>query len=142
MRCRSFQTHQFQSTKNLMSSNTRILITGVDARMVYCSKCGTLNSDEATVCSNCGAPLRPARVETRREMRRRLRREEYEHRPRRGGAIAVLAIGLIFLLWGFSILVANVYGIDIPWGPILLVLIGLFIIIAGLRARNRMSRRY
>jgi ribosomal protein L40E len=113
-----------------------------DAKMVYCSKCGTLNPDDATVCSNCGAPPNPARVESTREMRRRQWQEEYGHYPRRGGAIFVLAIGVLILLWGFSILIANVYGISIPWGPILLVLIGVFIIIAGLRARNRMSRRY
>ena len=125
-----------------MSSNTRILITGVDARMVYCSKCGTLNSDDATVCVKCGAPLHGTSVESTREMKRRQLQEEYGHYPRRGGAIFVLAIGVIFLLWGFSIFVSSVYRVSIPWGPILLVLIGSFIIIAGLRARNRMRRRY
>jgi uncharacterized membrane protein YvbJ len=72
-----------------MSSDMRSLFTGVDSRMVYCSKCGTLNSDEATVCVKCGAPLHGTRVETPREMKRRQWQEEYEHHPRRGGAIAI-----------------------------------------------------
>ena len=120
----------------------RSLFTGVDARMVYCSNCGTLNSDEATVCVKCGASLHGTRVETTLETKRRQWQDEYEHHPRRGRAIAILAIGLIILLWGFSILVANVYRVNIPWGPIILVLMGFFIIIAGIRARRRVGRRY
>ena len=34
--------------------------------MVYCTKCGTENEEDAEVCSNCGASLRPPAYRTRR----------------------------------------------------------------------------
>ena len=40
--------------------------------MVYCTKCGTQNPDDAVNCSNCGAPLR----ETPNREYRRYRYEE------------------------------------------------------------------
>jgi len=110
--------------------------------MVYCSKCGTLNSDDASVCSNCGAALHDARMEGSPYSRVRRWDEEYRDYPRRSGAFAALAIGLIIILAGFSILLSEVYNIRISWGPIILVFFGVLIIVAGLRARSRRRRRY
>ena len=122
--------------------NLRILFVGVDSRMVYCSKCGALNSDDASVCSNCGAALHGARVENSPYTRHRRMEEEYRDYPRRSGGFAALAIGLIITLIGFSILMSDVYHINIPWWPIILLFVGILIIISGLRARSRWSRRY
>jgi len=110
--------------------------------VVYCSKCGTLNSDDASVCSNCGAPLHGARVESSPYTRHRRWEEEYRDYPRRSGAFAALAMGLIIILAGFSILLSDVYNINIPWGSIFLVFVGVLMIVAGLRARSRWHRRY
>ena len=110
--------------------------------MVYCSKCGTLNSDDASVCSNCGSPLHGTRVESSPYTRHRRWEEEYGDYHRRSGAFAMLAIGLIIILMGFSILLSDVYDINIPWGAVFLVFIGVLIIVAGLRARSRWNRRH
>jgi uncharacterized membrane protein YvbJ len=45
--------------------------------MVYCTKCGTLNADDATVCVQCGASLYSAKEESNpTERHRRMRYEE------------------------------------------------------------------
>ena len=110
--------------------------------MVYCSKCGTLNADNAQVCTNCGATLRGARAESQPCTRRWRWEEEYRGYPRRSGAIAVLVIGLIVVLVGFSLLAEQVYGINIPLGAIFLILFGVFIVFVGLRARRWSQRCY
>ena len=111
--------------------------------MVYCTKCGTLNADDASVCTNCGAPLHGTQAQTR-PYSRHWRWENWEERReyhRRSGAFAALAIGLIIILIGFSALLAEFYNINIPWGAIILVFIGVLIIVAGIRARNGWNKR-
>jgi len=111
--------------------------------MVYCTRCGTLNADDASVCTNCGAPLQPTAAQTR-PYSRHWRWEDWEQRReyhRRSGAFVALAIGLIIILAGVSALFAEVYNINIPWGAIILVFIGLVIIVAGLRSRRYWTRQ-
>jgi len=109
--------------------------------MVYCSKCGTLNPDDASVCSNCGAPLHGAQAQGGPYARRQ-QWEDYREYHRRSGAFAALAIGLLIILIGLSVLLAEVYGINIPWGAVFLIFIGVIIIIAGIRARSRRRQRH
>jgi len=108
--------------------------------MVYCTRCGTLNADDAAVCANCGVPLHTTEAQSR-PYARRWQWEEYREYHRRSGAFAALAIGLIIILIGFSALMAEVYGIHIPWNAVILVFIGLLIIVAGIRARQRWRRQ-
>ena len=105
--------------------------------MVYCTKCGTNNADGAKVCVNCGAPLYGASEESRPYWRHRRYESEYYGFHRRSGAIAGIAIGLIIVLVGLSLLVAELYDISIPWGPIVIILIGIFVISRWFRVRNR-----
>jgi ribosomal protein L40E len=115
-------------------------------RMVYCTKCGTLNPDDATVCSNCGAALQSGSAQQHGQSRpyaRRWQWEDWEHYReyhRRSGGFAALAIGLLIVLLGFSVLAAETYNINIPWGAIVLIFFGLLIIIAGFRARRYYRR--
>jgi uncharacterized membrane protein YvbJ len=115
--------------------------------MVYCTRCGTLNADDAIACKNCGAPLQTAQAQSippqaeSRPYNRHWRWEERHEYHRRSGAFAALAIGLIIVLIGFSALLAEFYNINIPWGAIILVFIGVLIIVAGIRARNRWNKR-
>ncbi len=109
--------------------------------MVYCSKCGTLNSDDAQVCSNCGSPLQGARAASQPYTRRWRWEEERHMYPRRGGSIAVLVIGLIIVLVGVSLYAEQVYGVNIHLGEIFLILIGLLLVGVYFRAR-RWSQRY
>ena len=104
--------------------------------MVYCTKCGTNNVDGATVCANCGASLYGASGEGRSYLRHG--RYEREHGfPRRGRPILGIFIGLIIILAGFSLLVAELYGIYIPWMPIIMILFGVFILVRLLQVRRR-----
>jgi hypothetical protein len=57
------------------------------------------------------------------------------------GAYAALAIGLFIILIGVSTLLADFYGVTIPWGAIILVSIGILIIAAGLRSRRHWIRQ-
>jgi hypothetical protein len=94
--------------------------------MVYCTKCGTNNAEGATVCVQCRTPL----YGTSGEGRLYWRYERYEREygfHRRSGAIAGIVIGLIIIFVGFSLLVAELYDINIPWGPIIIILFGVFI---------------
>lgn len=73
--------------------------------MVYCSKCGAENDEEADVCMKCGASL-GATVH-------RVRRRRYESDicfGRRGGIpILGLLFGLMILLWGLSSLMGGMF---------------------------------
>ena len=105
--------------------------------MVYCTRCGTLNADDAAICTNCGASLNNPTAQ--RPNSRHWRWENWEERReyhRRTGGFVILAIGLIIILAGISALFAEVYNINIPWGAIILVFIGVIIIVAGLRSRR------
>ena len=117
--------------------------------MVYCTKCGTLNPDASTVCSNCGAPLQAAGAQPQDQAKpyyRHGHRHDWENweghyeYSRRSGGFAALAIGAIITLIGLSAFAAEEYGVDIPWGGIVLIFIGLLIIVAGIQARSHWHR--
>jgi uncharacterized membrane protein YvbJ len=101
--------------------------------MAYCTRCGTLNTDDATVCVKCGAPLQGAGEPYTRHWRWE---DQYARRGRRGGGLFALAIGLIIIFIGLTLFVEAIYNVNIPLGSILLILFGVFIIAAGLRARR------
>ena len=95
--------------------------------MVYCSRCGTQSPDNAVNCSNCGAPLYGANADNRPYTR------HYHHYDDRygyhiGNTIVGLIIGVIILLIGFSFLVNELYGINLPWWPLIVIIIGIFLI--------------
>ncbi len=66
--------------------------------MVYCTKCGTKNEEDAAVCAKCGASL-GAYPPLRRE---RKRAEEECFGLPHGGAIAGLLIGTIIIIAGVA----------------------------------------
>ncbi len=118
--------------------------------MVYCTKCGTKNPDDAEVCSQCGAALYPGAPPTRRSERRKEggecfgRREEEEcFGIPRGGTVVGLAIGAIIVIWG-AITLLQQPGIDViprdmsPW-PFAVIILGILIVIGALYG---LSRRY
>lgn len=104
--------------------------------MVYCTKCGTNHADDATVCIQCGTPL----YGTNREGRVYMRNGRYERGNgfhRRSGAIVGIVIGLMIIFAGFSLLVAELYGIDVPWGPLLMIFFGVFVLVRLFQVRRR-----
>jgi uncharacterized membrane protein YvbJ len=106
--------------------------------MVYCTKCGTKNPDDAKVCSNCGASLNPVREE--REHYRRRYESECFGIPR-AGTIVAIAIGLIIVLGGLIVLLqeANLIPKSVDVGPFALIIFGILILIGAFYA---MRRRY
>ena len=106
--------------------------------MVYCTKCGTKNPDDAKVCSKCGASLNPVREE--REHYRRRHEAECFGIPR-GGTIVAIAIGTIIVLAGLIVILqqANLIPKNVDIGPFALIIFGILILIGAFYA---MRRRY
>jgi uncharacterized membrane protein YvbJ len=95
--------------------------------MVYCSKCGTENSDEAEVCSNCGASLK---TPTFTRARRRRRDDDICFGSTGGMNWFGLFIGIMIILVGITSLLGDTYWWatwDRLW-PIPVILFGLVII--------------
>ena len=105
--------------------------------MVYCTKCGTKNPDDAKVCAQCGAPLY---IVSEVEKHKRKEMEEECFGIPRGGAFVSLAIGIIILLSGCIWLLqqAQIIPKTVDVWPIAVMIFGILIIIGaiyGLRRR-------
>ena len=81
--------------------------------MVYCTKCGTKNEENAVICVNCKEPL----MSNQTVKRERRRKENECFGLPHGGAIEGLVIGLIIILWGATSV------LDIDFGAYLWALI-------------------
>jgi uncharacterized membrane protein YvbJ len=103
--------------------------------MVYCTKCGANNADDAAVCVKCGAPLHAASAESRTYMGR-VRYERHYDYHRRGRPRIGLIFGVIIIFIGLSILLRE-YGIPIPWWEILIIMLGVYLVWLGIRNRQR-----
>jgi uncharacterized membrane protein YvbJ len=109
--------------------------------MVYCTRCGTLNPDTAINCSNCGATINNSNAENRPYDRREQRHRYYEERYRnygRGRGFGLLIGGLFVIL----IAIGLIYGVvwQFFW-PIVLVIIGIWLIAMFLTRNRRYSRQ-
>ncbi len=98
--------------------------------MVYCVNCGAKNSDDATICSQCGRsimkvePKATERVETQR----------FERRTHFGGVLVglfLIVIGLLFFFEQFVPLITQIF-----W-PLVLIFVGTAIILSGIRRHSR-----
>ena len=92
--------------------------------------------DTSPVCVNYGSPLYGASGERKPQVTRYDR--EYHYR-RRGRPLVGIFIGLIMILASFGLLLSELYGRGIPWVPIMLIPLGVFILARLLLVRN--SRR-
>jgi uncharacterized membrane protein YvbJ len=111
--------------------------------MVYCTKCGTKNADDAVVCVNCGSSL----GQTGREYPRRggcfgsseRRAQDECFGLPYGGAIASVIIGISLVIIGLAIY----YKIDIGSliGPSVIIIIGILIILGTLYGYRYAGRR-
>lgn len=100
--------------------------------MVYCTKCGTKNEEDAVVCVKCGSPLYAGPRPFRRF--ERAAEEECFGIPH-GGAVVGIVIGLIIILAGLSWFLAPYVRIEI-W-PIVVVIFGILIVIGALYGLRR-----
>ncbi len=102
--------------------------------MVYCTKCGTENEEDAEVCKNCGASLRPPAYRTSR-------RRDWDYDDEcfggRNRMTWPLLIGAFLILMGLSTLLEDMFwwaGWDTLW-PLFIIAIGVMIV------SNAYSRR-
>ena len=128
--------------------------------MPQCPKCGTEVDEEMGFCPKCGAPLKAEQPrEYRMERRRREKEEkgekhekrekeektekEEKHEKREYGFIGPLVGGLILIFVGLlSYLQIAGYRVwEYAWAGFL-ILIGVLIIIGGVYAVTRASRRH
>ena len=109
--------------------------------MVYCTRCGTKNEEDAKHCTKCGANLEVS-LEERFERRAEEWGEQFGRRAEEecfglphGGVIAGIIFGVIILVFGFAWLT----GIDI-WeniGPFMVILVGLLIVAGAIYGVTR-----
>lgn len=96
--------------------------------MVYCTKCGAKNEDDAAVCVKCGANLKTGKYPARRYERRRYEDECFG--IPQGGRIVGLIIGLIIIIAGVSWLMGYQFW-NIFW-PLIVIVVGVLIVVGAL----------
>lgn len=103
--------------------------------MVYCTKCGAKNEEDAQVCGQCGASL--YRV---LPMRYERRIEEGCFGLPQGGAIAGAVFGVIIILAGIILFLQQTgvieKGLEII-GPLIVIILGILILAGGLYGLRR-----
>jgi len=104
--------------------------------MVYCTKCGTKNEEDAKVCVNCGASLETGALVSRRFERRM--EEECFGIPR-GGSIVAVIIGLIIILFGVSWILSAYNILKLEVWPIVVIIFGILIIVGAYYGMRRRS---
>lgn len=103
--------------------------------MVYCTKCGLKNEDDAATCVKCGAPLRPSlsrptyRTDGCFGSRRERREDECFGLPY-GGAIVGIIFGLVIIIIGIAIYFRESVW-DYLW-PFIIITFGSLIVIGTL----------
>jgi len=110
--------------------------------MAYCQKCGTKNEDDAEFCKKCGATLDISKKGREKEWDRRC---EDECAGGKGGRGWTIFWGIIIILVGlfiiFEVVLRNMLNIQIVdsqvYGWIIAAVIGIFIIILGVRILSR-----
>jgi uncharacterized membrane protein YvbJ len=121
-----------------------------EVSMVYCTKCGTKNPDDAKNCTQCGAPLYAVGETERRRIGdecagRRAAGEPYRRMEYEcfgipiGGAVVGIAIGVIILLAGVIWLMqqAGIVSSNISAWPIAAIIFGILIVIGALYGLSR-----
>jgi uncharacterized membrane protein YvbJ len=102
--------------------------------MVYCTKCGTENEENALECKNCGSSMRVYRSRERTYNRS----EEDWCFGGRSKTMWPLIIGVFIILIGLSSLLEDTYSwarFDNLW-PLLIIGIGLMIIYTRLQGQQ------
>jgi hypothetical protein len=112
--------------------------------LVYCSKCGTQNPDNAKNCSNCGAPLYSVGQPYPGSDQEHYKRVEGEcFGLPNGGMIAGVVFGLIVIILGLGLFLQASGYIGDFWNifwPMILVILGILILLGGLFGRRRRYR--
>ena len=100
--------------------------------MVYCTKCGAKNPDDAVVCARCGASLETGTYVSRRYERRS--EGECFELPW-GSAIVGVIVGLIIIFAGLSWLLGFAFW-KIFW-PLIVIIFGILVLAGSLYGFRR-----
>jgi uncharacterized membrane protein YvbJ len=99
--------------------------------MVYCTKCGTENEENAETCKNCGASLSPTAY--------RYRRRDWDPEDAcfggRNRTMWPIIIGAFLILLGLSSLLEGTFwwaSFDNLW-PLLIIAVGVLIVSNAMR---------
>jgi len=112
----------------------------VIVRVVYCSKCGKLNSDTAVVCDNCGAPLSLSQPKSNFQTNQFNDKSKRRYQRKSGSGVGMLIIGIIIVLIGIGVLFPQVSNV-VPWWNIFLIVVGIWLLIIGVRqSRKRLNQ--
>lgn len=129
------------SPKDLRTKTTESCVLSERIQLAYCTKCGTKNEDDATICSNCKAPLREVTPKRPRSQggcfgsgEGRPSEDECFGLPY-GGAIAGIIFGLIIVIIGL-VIISGLQIWDILW-PLMIVILGVLIISGALYGMRR-----
>lgn len=96
------------------------------------------NDDNATICSNCGAPLYTVGERYAGSEREKYRRMESEcFGLPNGGMIVAIVIGVIIILAGLTLFLQITYNIKIDIGPLVLIIVGILILAGALYRRRK-----
>ncbi len=109
--------------------------------VVYCTRCGTQNPDNARNCSNCGAPLYTLGEQYPGSDREHYKRMEGEcFGLPNGGMIVAIVFGAIIIIVGLGLFL-EASGIIISfWGalwPIIIIIFGVLIVLGAIFGRRR-----
>jgi len=112
--------------------------------MVYCSKCGKKNEDEAEYCSKCGASLTGTKKETEKEWDKRCEEDcaGGKHGAPYFWGIIVILFGL-WIIFGLVIPQTNLANslpewlVTFEWWWLIGLVIAVAIIITGIRIMIR-----
>ena len=109
--------------------------------MVYCSKCGTQNPDDAKICSNCGAPLYTVGERYPGSEREHYRKVEGEcFGLPNGGIIAGIIFGIIVVIAGLGLFLQQSGYIGDFWNifwPLIIVIFGILILLGAIYGQSR-----
>ena len=109
--------------------------------LVYCTKCGFKNEDDAEVCVKCGASLQMSRAGRRRRSDDEcfgFRERDWEGECfglRHSGSIVGLIFGIMIVLIGASIILGTPFWVSL--GAFLIIAFGLLIILGVLFGKRR-----
>ncbi len=115
--------------------------------MVYCSKCGYKNADDAEKCASCGQPLAtgPARKKAYRSRDEcfgphREMEDECFGLPH-GSMVFTIVFGLVIVMVGLLFILNDIFDLQIDvweslW-PIFIIIVGILIIIGATMGRRR-----
>ena len=116
--------------------------------MVYCSKCGAENEEDAINCANCGEPLKtpsPVKKDWEEQFEERVenfggRAEKFGRRMEDecfglpgGGSIVGIIIGIAIILIGAR----ELFGWNIDLGPYAIIVVGILIIAGALYKQSQ-----